>query len=266
MKMASVARTLLAGLAGAVAMTTPLLAERGASWSMVDEYFGEKEMAAARHMVQKHHGGGTNFLIQADRLEYQTANDLKTFVWDVQGWYGGDVNKLWIKSEGDYSVTEDMFEEAEVQALWSRAVTTFFDVQAGVRWDFEPDRRAHFVAGVQGLAPQWFEIDAAAFLSGEGDLTARIEAEYDLMVTQRFVLQPRMEMELSAQDIPELDVGGGITSFDLGLRARYEIVREFAPYIGVEWQSAFGETADLRAAAGEDRRQTVFVVGVTVWF
>lgn len=235
-------------------------------WSMADKFYGAQEMAAARRAVQKGNGGQTGIFIMADRLEYQTANNVSTFIWDAQGWYGGDLNKLWIKTEGDFSFNEDEFEEAEVQALWSRAITTYFDLQAGVRYDFDPDSRAHFVAGVQGLAPQWFEVDVAGFVSGEGDVTARVEAEYDLLVTQRFILQPRVELELSAQDIPELDVGAGVTALDIGLRARYEIVREFAPYIGVEWQAAFGETGNLIEAAGGDDRQTVFVVGVTAWF
>ncbi len=244
--------------------------ERGsdhdAPWSMADDHFDTEEMARSRHMVQKHHGGATTYLVMADRLEYQTADGVDTLLWDLQGWYGGDINKLWVKSEGDYSFPESAFEEAEVQALWSRAITTYFDLQAGVRWDFEPDRRAHFVAGLQGLAPYWFEIDAAGFISGEGDVTARIEAEVDLRLAQRVVLQPRLELELSAQTVSELDVGPGVTGFDLGVRAKYEVFREIAPYIGVEWQAAFGRTADLLVAAGEDRRQTVFVVGVTAWF
>ncbi len=233
---------------------------------MADEFFGAREMSASRRSVQRANGGLTGYFISADRLEYQMANNSDVLVWDGQGWVGGDINKLWVKTEGDYSLNEDEFDEAEIQALWSRAITTFFDLQAGVRYDFESDRRAHFVAGVQGLAPYWFEIDAAGFVSGEGDVTARIEAEYDLLVTQRFILQPRVELELSAQDIPELDVGAGVTALDLGLRARYEVVREFAPYIGVEWRAAFGETGDIIEAAGGDDRQTVFVVGVTAWF
>ena len=120
--------------------------------------------------------------------------------------------------------------------------------------------------GVQGLAPYWFEIDAAAFVSTQGDITARIEAEYELLLTQRLILQPRAELELSAQDIPELETGSGITSLDAGLRLRYETVREFAPYVGVEWQGHFGDTKDMIKAAGGETDRTVFVIGVRAWY
>lgn len=233
---------------------------------MADDHYDRDEMAAARRAVIDHHGGQTRFSVMADRLEYQTAHDIDTFVWDVQAWFGGDLNKLWVKTEGDYAFDGDEFEGGEVQALWSRAITAYFDLQAGVRVDFEPDRRAHFVAGVQGLAPYWFEVDAAGFVSGDGDVTARVEIEYDLLISRRLVLQPRLELELSAQNIPEQGVGSGVTGLDLGVRARYEINRKIAPYIGVEWQRAFGETADIIKADGGRDSQTVFVFGITAWF
>lgn len=235
-------------------------------WSMADQYWDNDEMAASRRAVQAANGGQTNFFVMADRFEWQASDDEDLLLWDAQGWYGGDINKLWIKTEGEVSFTEYEAEEAELQALWSRAISPFWDLQTGVRQDFEPEGRMHGVIGVQGLAPYWFEVDAAAFVSTEGDVTARIEAEYDLLLTQRLVLQPRAELELSAQNIPDLEVGSGVTGLDAGLRLRYEIKREFAPYIGVEWQSAFGETADLIEAAGGDSDQTVFVLGLRAWF
>ena len=201
----------------------------------------------------------------ADRLEVQSSDEGDTLVWDGNAWYGGDVNKLWLKSEGDYSLETEQLEEAEVQALWSRAISPYFDLQGGVRYDLEPKGRTHAVLGIQGLAPYWFEVDAAAFLSGEGDLTARMEAEYEFRLTQRLILQPRVEAELSAQDIPELETGSGLTRLNAGLRLRYEIVREFAPYIGVEWQGSFGGTADYLDAAGEEMDRAVFVAGVRAW-
>ena len=161
--------------------------------------------------------------------------------------------------------TEEL-EEAEVQALWSRAISPYFDLQAGVRYDLEPKGRTHAVIGVQGLAPYWFEVDAAAFVSTQGDVTARIEAEYELLLTQRLVLQPRVEASLSAQDIPALQIGSGLTNVDAGLRLRYEVVREFAPYIGVEWKNAIGDTADLIEASGGDANSTAVLIGVRTWF
>ena len=254
----------------AISVVAPIFAEEteGAAppWSMADEYFNAGEMAEARHHVQAHHGAARQVSVMADRLELQSSDAGDVLVWDGNAWYGGDINKLWIKSEGDYSLETDDIEDAEVQALWSRAISPYFDLQGGVRYDLEPKGRTHAVLGVQGLAPYWFEVDAATFLSSEGDLTARIEAEYEFRLTQRLILQPRMEAELSAQDIPELETGSGLTSLDAGLRLRYEIVREFAPYVGVAWQGSFGGTADYLEAAGEESDRTVFVAGVRAWF
>jgi copper resistance protein B len=233
---------------------------------MADEYYNADEMVEARHNVQMHHGATREFYVMADRLEVQSAKEGDALVWDGNAWYGGDLNKLWIKSEGAYSLETDEIEDAEVQALWSRAISPYFDLQGGVRYDLEPKGRTHAVLGVQGLAPYWFEVDAAAFLSSDGDLTARVETEYEFRLTQRLILQPRVEAEFSAQDIPELETGSGLTSLDAGLRLRYEIVREFAPYIGVAWQGSFGGTADYLQAAGEASERTVFVAGVRTWF
>lgn len=235
-------------------------------WSQADQYFDPEEMNKARTQVQAESGGQTNLFLMADRLETQIANGEEVLLWDGQGWYGGDINKLWIKTEGEYSFADDTVEDAEIQALWSRAISPYFDFQAGLRYDIEPDSRAHGVIGLQGLAPQWFEVDAAAFLSDKGDLTARIEAENDLLLTQRLILQPRLEVNFSAQNIPERNTGSGITSLDAGVRLRYEIVREFAPYVGVEWQKSIGKTATLVEAAGGKSEQTVFVAGLRLWF
>ena len=153
-----------------------------------------------------------------------------------------------------------------MQALWSRAISPFWDLQAGVRYDLEPKGRTHAAIGVQGLAPYWFEVDAAAFISHKGDITARTEVEYDLLLTQRLILQPRAEIEASAQDIEEIGIASGLTGFDLGLRLRYEIEREFAPYLGVEWQKALGGTADLTEAEGGDSDKIAIIAGVRAWF
>ena len=235
-------------------------------WSMADEYWGEEEMKEARDDVQKEHGAISTFMVMGDRLEWQDTGGDGSLVWDAQGWYGGDINKLFIKTEGEYALEDDEVEDAEVQALWSRAVSSFWDLQAGVRYDLEPKGRTHAVLGVQGLAPYWFEVDAAAFLSTDGDLSARVEAEYDLRFTQRLVLQPRLEVLASAQNIPELEIGSGLTGLDAGLRLRYEIKREFAPYIGVEWQKSLGDTADFKRAAGGDADNIVAIAGLRAWF
>lgn len=234
-------------------------------WNQADAYWGAEEMAKSREAVQAANGAMPNLFVMADRLETQFSDDQEVTVWDLQGWYGGDIDKLWLKSEGEWSLGDDL-EDAEFQALWSHAVAPFWDVQAGLRVDTEPDTLTHAVLGLQGLAPYWFEVVAAAFLSEEGDLTARIETEYELLLTQRVILQPRAELAFAAQDIPDLEKGSGFTNFNLGARLRYEIVREFAPYVGVEWQKALGETSNLTKASGGDDDNSVFVIGIRAWF
>jgi len=235
-------------------------------WSMADKYYGEAAMAEARALEIATLGGAKTSFIIADRLEMQITNGEDAFVWDAQGWYGTDENKLWIKTEGEYSFGSDEIEDAEIQALWSKPIAAFWDFQAGVRYDFDPKGRTHLVAGVQGLAPYWFEVDAALFLSNKGDFTSRVEAEYELLFSQRLILQPRGEIEFSAQDIPELGIGAGFTNLNLGLRLRYEIKREFAPYIGVEWQRSLGETAQFTRANGGDPDKVALLFGVRAWY
>lgn len=188
------------------------------------------------------------------------------YAWDAQGWYGGDINKLWVKSEGEGSFGESP-EQAEVQALYSRAINPWFNLQGGVRYDLQPSPgRMHLVLGIQGLAPYWFEIDGALFLSNKGDLTARFEAEYDQRITQKLILQPRFEFNLAAQDVAELGIGAGLSTAEAGLRLRYEIVPEFAPYIGIEYERSFGNTADFSRGAGKKAGGWSLVTGVRLWF
>lgn len=176
----------------------------------------------------------------ADRLEYVQSDD--AWQWDLQGWYGGDEHKVWWKTEGEFEDSDT--EEAEIQLLYSRAVSAFWDLQLGLRHDLEPEPSGtHAVIGLQGLAPQWFEVDVAAFFHEDGDVSLRLEAEYDLLLTQSLVLQPRLA----------LDSRNETTA--LGLRLRYEIRREIAPYVGVRWQDEPGGGSD-----------TSLVVGARFWF
>ncbi len=232
-----------------------------------DLVFGAEAMAASRRTLVRENGDVRTTAVVIDRLEAGFGDDDETWLWDVQGWSGGDINRFWWKSEGEGDFDGGL-EEAELQALYSRAVTPFWDVQAGVRHDFRPDGEdtTHLVLGVQGLAPHWWEIDAAAFLSTDGDLTARVEAEYDQRITQRLILQPRVEIDASASDIPELEIGPGLSSVEAGLRLRYEFRKEFAPYVGVEWSRSFGDTADYIEARGGELEDTRFVVGLKAWF
>ncbi|MEZ5947193.1 MAG: copper resistance protein B [Hyphomonas sp.] len=235
-------------------------------WSQADGYFDPAEMDAVRQHMQMHHGSSRFVMFMLNQGEVQFTDDEETGVWDAGLWYGGDLNKVWLKTEGEYNFDAGEVEEADVQLLWSHAISRYFDLQTGVRYDFEPDGLAHAVLGFQGLAPYWFEIDGAAFLSEEGDLTAEIEAEYELRLTQRLFLQPRLAAAFSAEEIPERELGSGLTSLQAGLRLRYEIKREFAPYIGVEQHSAFGATSDWIEAGGGDADQTWFVLGLRSWY
>lgn len=231
-----------------------------------DTIFSPSEMAEARAALLPITGGATHHFFGVDRLEAQIANGEDGYVWETNFWIGGDIDKLWIKSEGEGEFGGEL-DEAEIQALWSHAIGPFFDLQTGVRYDIRPQPdRAHAVIGVQGLAPYFFEIDGAAFLSNEGDVTARVEAEYDQRLTQQLILQPRVEVNLSAQDIPELGIGSGVTDLEAGLRLRYEISPQFAPYIGVEWQRQFGDTADFTRAVGGDVDRIVALFGLRFWF
>lgn len=203
---------------------------------------------------------------EAEQFEYRLNEDGSSFNWDAQGWIGGDDNKAWLKTEGEKPFGEPL-EEAEVQLLYSRRISDFFDAQIGGRFDLRPEpERGFLVLGLQGLAPYWIEIDASAFVSHKGEVSARFEAEADILITQSLVLQPIAELNLAVQDVEERGVGSGINDLELGLRLRYEIVREFAPYVGVTWERKFGETADFARDEGEDPGAVSFVTGVRFWF
>jgi copper resistance protein B len=230
-----------------------------------DAIWGADAMRASRRDLQQTHGDYPLFWFQADRAEVQVRQGSNGYLWDIQGYYGGTTQRLWFKSEGEGAFGEKV-EAAEFQALYSRAIAPFFDLQAGVRQDIGGPDTTHAVIGIQGVAPYMFEVDGAISLSHRGDLTARFEAELDQKITQRLILQPRAEIGLSAQDIPELGIGAGIDKVELGLRLRYEISREFAPYVGVEQSWRVGGSADYATARGEDNSVTNYVVGIRFWF
>jgi len=230
-----------------------------------DAIWGADAMRPSRDQLASENGGQKFAWFMADRAEYRARAGGDGYLWDVQGWYGGDIDKLWMKSEGEGTFGEPI-EQAEVQALWSHAIAPFFDLQGGVRHDFAGPARTHAVIGIQGLSRYRFEVDAAIFLSTKGELTGRIEAELDQRITQRLIAQPRVEVNLSAQNIPELGIGAGIDSAELGLRLRYEIRREFAPYIGIEQEWRVGRSADFARASGSAPSSTNVVAGVRLWF
>ena len=189
----------------------------------------------------------------------------------LEGFYriGTDYTRLWLKGEGEGLVSEGMG-EAEVQALYSRLISPYFEAQAGVRLDTEfgeGDLRARpqLVVGLEGLAPYWFEVEPALFLSAAGDLSARLEGSYDLLITQRLVLQPEAEVNLALQKVEDWGVGSGLNNIEAGLRLRYEIKREIAPYIGVSWLNRFGSAEDFARSEGASGSQVRLVFGVRLW-
>lgn len=230
-----------------------------------DAIWGAEAMAASRKSLRDSHGNFPTFWVQGDRLETQMKDGEAAYLWDVQGYYGGPTSKFWFKSEGEGDFGGPI-EEAEFQALYAQAIAPYWDLQAGIRQDVAGVETTHAVVGIQGLAPYMFEVDAAMFVSHRGDITARIETELDQRITRRLILQPRAEITLSAQDIPRLGVGAGLDSVEVGVRLRYELIREFAPYIGVEQSWRFGNSADLGRAAGEDVSVTHYIIGVRFWF
>ena len=231
-----------------------------------DAIFGASAMAAARETVRKEHGDIKSSMILIDQLEAVVGKGKDGYAWDAQGWSGGDIDRLWVKTEGESDFGETP-ESVEAQALWSHALNPWWNLQTGIRQDFRSGpNRSYAVVGVQGLARYWFEIDGALFLSNKGDVTARIEAEYDQRLTQKLMLQPAAEFNLSAQDVPELGLGSGLSTAELGLRLRYQFVPEFAPYVGVEYERAFGDTADFRRAQGDKADGWNVLIGIRSWF
>jgi copper resistance protein B len=229
-------------------------------------YYGEAAMSDANRDLRREHGGMTYYQVLFNLAEYQARKGGDGYRWDGEAWIGGDINRLTLKSEGEGTFGKPL-EAAEVQALYSRALDPYWNLQAGVRYDFKPNpSRTYATVGIEGLAPYWFDVEGALFLSDKGDVLGRAEAWYDERVTQFFVLQPRVEANFAAQDVRQDGIGSGLTDLELGLRLRYEKSREFAPYIGVSWERQFGDTARFTRARGDDTGGFSFVAGVRTWF
>ena len=196
---------------------------------------------------------GSNFPDQAlfssvrfDKLEWAGLGAGNSARWDMEAFVGNDYDKFFFKSEGAYDGRKQKFEEARFQALYSRMISYFFDLQVGVRHDVSPNpSRTYAVIGIEGLAPGIFEIDADAYISQKGELSATFTGFYDLLVTNRLILQPRIDVRWQLQSVPDLKLGNGITDFELGARLRYDITRNLSPYIGVSWDRKVGETAAI---------------------
>lgn len=212
----------------------------------------------------------TYVFFMADRFEYNMNSGLNPLVLDAQGYIGKDLNKFWFKAEGE-TLTAETEGEMELQGLYSRAIGPYFDAQVGVRYDVaynadDTHSRGFSVIGLQGLAPYLFEVDGALFVSEAGDISASLEAEYDFPITQRLWGQPRIAASAALQEVETWGVGSGLNDVQFGFRLRYEIQREFAPYIGISWNQKLGETADFTREEGGDASVFGLVGGVRMWF
>ena len=208
-------------------------------------------------------GAGYTMLL-LEQLEWRKSDGDDALLWDAQAWFGDDYNKAWFKTEGEY-VRGD--HESRNELLWDRIVTRWWNLQAGVRHDVsEGPSRTWAAFGVQGLAPYWFDVEATLYVGEQGRTALRASAEYDLLLTQRLILQPEVEINMYGKDDPANAIGSGFSDMEAALRLRYEIRREFAPYIGVAWTHLYGDTADLARAAGRDANDLRFLAGLRVWF
>ncbi len=200
-----------------------------------------------------------------NRLERVYTSDNNATAYDVQAWYGRDYERLVIKAEGD--VAQGKLQDSRTELLWGHAIASFWDAQLGVRHDGGAGPNRGWLAfGVQGLAPYWFDMDATAYVGDNGKTALHLGTEYELLFTQKLILQPRVEINLYGRSDPARNIGSGLSDAQAGLRLRYEFTREFAPYAGIEWAGKFGETADFSSAAGAKNSETRWVAGVRFWF
>ena len=216
-----------------------------------ERFYSPQVMAAARAQLMKEHGGATAWTIRAEQLEYRSRDGADAQAFEGEAWWGGDAAKWVVKARGE-RIAGEGWETGEAEVLKAWPVGPYFDLQAGVRYDLAPKGRSYAAVGFEGLAPYWFELQGTAYLSDQGKVSARGEASYDLRLTQKLILQPRVEAELAE---------AGAAKLEGGLRLRYEITRAFAPYVGVVRERAFGPAV----VAGERAGSTALVIGVRAW-
>lgn len=218
--------------------------------------------APGGHMV---HDSAINSLFVVNQLEWQGSDDGNAVSWDAKGWVGGDIDRLWLRTEGERA--KGRTEKAEIQALWGHAISPWWDLVGGIRQDFKPgDSESWAALGLQGMALYNFEAEATVFIGEAGQTAARLEGDYDILLTNRLVLQPTAEVNFYGKNDPQRGIGSGLSETEAGVRLRYEIRREIAPYIGVTWNRSYGKTAEYARGEGEDRSEVRWVLGVRLWF
>ncbi len=211
------------------------------------------------------HGATPSGKLMLDQLEAFHGRDAYGQSWEAEGWYGTDENKLWVRTEGERS--RGKLEDGDLEVFWNRSIATFWSTQLGGRQDLGVGPKRTWAAfGVQGLAPYWFELEATGYVSASGHTAARLRAEYELLFTQRLILQPEAEINLYGKNDPQRRIGSGISDVQFGLRLRYEIRRQFAPYIGVNWVRRLGTSADYARQDHQPVLDRQIVAGVRIWF
>jgi copper resistance protein B len=225
------------------------------------------DRAAAFPDVAGHHAHDNvlNYYVLFDQLEWQDADAGGALNWDARAWVGRDINKLWLRAEGERA--DRQTEESELEVLWGHSFARWWEFVAGVRQDFQPGPSQTWAAfGVQGLAPYKFDVEATAYLGESGQTAVQFEAEYELLFTNRLILQPLIKLNVYGEDDPRRGIGSGLSTTELGLRLRYELRRELAPYIGVTWDRKWANTADFARLNGDAVEDTRWIAGLRIWF
>ena len=218
--------------------------------------------APGGHLV---HDSGVNSMLLINQLEWQGGSGEGALSWDMKGWLGGDIDRLWLRTEGERSAGRT--DSAEAQALWGHAISPWWDLVGGVRQDFKPgDGQTWAAIGAQGMALYNFEAEATLFVGEAGRTAARLEGDYDILLTNRLILQPTAELNFYGRNDPQRGIGSGLADSEVGVRLRYEVRREFAPYVGFTWHRSYGQTAQYARDEGEDASQWRWVAGVRLWF
>jgi len=229
---------------------------------MAASAFAQEAASAQDAGTHEEHGAAlfSKIVIEAGFVD----EDGGQWTWEVDGWVGGDSERIWLRSEGE--VTDGKADHAETQIFYGWNFHPFWDVLAGIRQDFEPDGETWLAAGITGLAPYFFETDVTAFLSTNGDAALRFEQSFDLLITQQLIAEPHVEVNLYARDMPSRGVGAGFSDVEASLQLRYEVTRKFAPYVEISWERDLGETAGMTRAAGGDVEETTTRFGLRFWF
>lgn len=203
--------------------------------------------------------------VLVEELEYLNGNEGSGVNWSAQGNYGGDQDKLWLRTQGQKVPGENLDPTSGADALWWHAITPFWGSQLGLAQDFGPGAHTYLAAGVEGLAPRWFDIQVTGYVGDDGRLSARFKGSYDMRFTNRLILAPSLEANIYSKPDIERGLGAGLGNIEAGLRLRYELRRKFAPYIGYVWERSFAGSANLRRVQGSPVHERRFVAGVRVW-